>query len=199
MKASTRQNSSPSNPSKLVGTAVCFALAITSGVCLVAHIPRMQGVAEMIGHQRDQCYDPSQVNFKDKTHTLAIGSQILRVCIDLENLIQTGCSTAQAIDQMRAHPKPYDPRILDHAQNAPVQNDTDHDDMVRSIIDVRDLKEGMILDEPLCTRNGMLLLAKDLVVSQTVVERVHNHLRTASLSMDQKIRVFMPTPRQIAA
>jgi response regulator RpfG family c-di-GMP phosphodiesterase len=77
---------------------------------LVAMIPRMEAVAEMIGLQRDE--RGSLAELPPAEYVVALGGQILRTALDFDQRILGGAEPEAALAEMRAQGN-YDPVVLE--------------------------------------------------------------------------------------
>lgn len=82
------------------------------GSKLIANIPRLESVAWMIAAQRHAyktyCVQPAEA-LDDE---LALGAQMLKVAIDLDQLLASGLTPDAALDELRQHPDEYSPRVV---------------------------------------------------------------------------------------
>ncbi len=76
---------------------------------LIAMIPRMEPVARMIGFQRYEYLDPS--NLPPGERAVALGGQILRTALDFDQLILNGSEPPAALAELSARGN-YDPAAL---------------------------------------------------------------------------------------
>lgn len=147
----------------------------TLGAGLLAHIPRMQGVAEIIRLQHAP-NDPAN----------PLGARLLKIALDYDMLAHKGLPTTQIFQRMRAARGSYDERILGVLEST-IPPDTGY---VRRLVGMRDLKEYMILDENIVTTDGMLLLAKDSELNEANIYRLIEGKQ--SFDIKEPVKVLVP-------
>ncbi|MCU7846845.1 MAG: response regulator [Candidatus Thiodiazotropha sp. (ex Lucinoma kastoroae)] len=137
------------------------------GARLLKHIPRLEIVASMVERQNN---DVAKIEFQGKLSTenkAILGGQIIRVAIACDRLINQGMDENQAIAQLKNNPQNYDPILVEAlslgSQNRKVEVLT---------LPVSKLVPGLILDQPINTEAGILLVAKGQVLSQAVLFRL---------------------------
>ncbi|MCU7891650.1 MAG: response regulator [Candidatus Thiodiazotropha sp. (ex Ustalcina ferruginea)] len=137
------------------------------GARLLKHIPRLEIVAAMVERQNN---DVAKIEFQGKLSTenkAILGGQIIRVAIAYDRLINQGMDENQAIVQLKNNPEYYDPILVEAlslgSQNRKVEVLT---------LPVSKLVPGLILDQPINTEAGILLVAKGQALSQAVLFRL---------------------------
>ena len=89
-----------------------FASYPAAGRDLIAKIPRLQDVAEMIGRQRDVGGAPSPQLPLHEWDTVTLGSEILRLVTDFDRLVAAGTAPQSAIRKMLDSEETYSPVLL---------------------------------------------------------------------------------------
>lgn len=148
------------------------------GADLVAAIPRMKPVAEIIRYQDKPYGTPT---FSDDSHAgevIPMGARILKVALDFDALLAVGKSQAEAIAQLKEQKDQYDPKVLD-ALIATLSEDVKFE--VKSV-GVAELRDGMILVENIQSSQSELLASKGQEVTQSM------RLRLQSLTNSSPIR-----------
>ncbi|WP_442871456.1 HD domain-containing phosphohydrolase [Candidatus Thiodiazotropha sp. CDECU1] len=137
------------------------------GARLLKHIPRLEIVADMVKRQND---DVGKIEFQGKLsneNKAILGGQILRVAIAYEQLISQGKDEKAAMDELKDNPANYDPILVETlalgSQNRKVEVMT---------LPIDKLEPGLILDQPIKTEAGTLLVAKGQTLSQAVLFRL---------------------------
>jgi response regulator RpfG family c-di-GMP phosphodiesterase len=134
------------------------------GSRLLTHIPRFETVAAMIAHQND---DVGKIEFQGQLSSddkAALGGQILKVAIAYNQLLTKGLSEDEATDQLRKNPKHYDPVLVETL----VQGSKNRKMEILNL-PIAQLEPGLILDQPIKSNAGALLVAKGQPLSQAVV------------------------------
>ncbi|MHB8901990.1 MAG: HD domain-containing phosphohydrolase [Thermoguttaceae bacterium] len=157
-----------------------------AGQDLVANIPRMQDVAEIIGYQ-EKLYDgrgfPADFRSGDK---IPLGSRILKVVLDWDALMSGGMKHEMALAEICSRKGWYDPAIV--TALAQVLAIT----AAYSIQEVRisDLADGMILASDVRSNQGALLCAKGQELTHAMRLRLSNYCINVGVS--GPVRVFIP-------
>jgi response regulator RpfG family c-di-GMP phosphodiesterase len=147
----------------------------TVGAGLLANIPRMGLVAEIIRRQH--------ANFNVD---LPFGARVLKVVLDYDTLANRGENSGAIFSRMRAAQGNYDPEILD-AFESTIPVDTGY---VRRRVTMRELKANMILEENIVSVDGMLLLAKDAELNESNIYRLIES--KASFNIVEPVSVLVP-------
>jgi response regulator RpfG family c-di-GMP phosphodiesterase len=74
----------------------------------LADVRRLEDAREMIGRQREPLPGEAACN----ADRVTLGAQLLRVAVDLEELVEKGCSPAEALRRLEGVPTEYDGRLL---------------------------------------------------------------------------------------
>lgn len=157
--------------------AQVYAMHPTITAGMLAQIPRMGKVTEIIVHQNDSLEKhPSQL----------VEARILKVCLDYDELTQQGMDKQDAIDALRTKAGVYDPKILDILERGTAGDDG----YVRREVELRELRTGMVLDEPLFSLDKVHLVAEGTQLTETALLRVANFMRAKRLP--KRIRVLLP-------
>ena len=140
------------------------------GYDLLAKIPRMKRVAEIIKFQ-DQYYDgyggPGDTQ---AGNTIPMEARILKVALDFDALESAGKSKAEAFGEMKHRKGWYDPTVIDAMKTA-FAKEIQYE--IRMVV-VADLREGMILAEGIQSSQDMLLASKGQQVTQSMIMRLQN-------------------------
>jgi len=147
------------------------------GAQLLSNIPRLDEVREIILHQED--------DYDEHKH-IPYGSRMLKICLDFDKLESCAGGVHDVMAAMRRQAERYDPAILDAFERY-VCEDTG---FIRKDIELRQLREGMILAEDVRTPENLLLLAKGLEVNQYSLMRLVYLARTHGVR--QPLAVLVP-------
>ena len=140
------------------------------GADLVAAIPRMKPVAEIIRFQDKPYRAPEGSNDPHAGDNLPIGARILKVALDFDALLSSGKSQASAITVLKGRKEQYDPAVLAALISAVTT------EVKVSVLSVRvaDLEDGMVLVEDVHTGAGELLASKGQTVTPPMRTRFQN-------------------------
>ncbi len=141
-----------------------------AGAELIANIPRLELVARMIAQQQTPFHSfPRAAGEEDET--VAMGAQLLKVCLDLDALEQRNHTPPRAIEIMQRKEGLYNARILEALRIRLTYGD-----------DARNIKEilwhqartDMVAAQNVMARNGVLLVPKDGEFTAQALARLKN-------------------------
>lgn len=144
---------------------------------LLARIPRLELVAEMILQQKEL---PSELprSLSPDAESVRRGAQMLRVSLAFDHLLSTGSESHEALLALGRNPVDYDAQMVAALKDfRPSRGPTE----LRPV-DVRDLRTGMILNENLRSTTGMLLAAKGHEVSPALLKAVRNFIENGTVN-----------------
>jgi len=137
------------------------------GARLLKHIPRLETVAAMVERQG---HNVSRIEFEgplDSEQQAVLGGQILKVAIAYDLLTSRGMDEAAAIEKLKASPEEYDPMLVETLALS-----SRHQKLEVLTLPINDLQPGLILDQPITSQAGLLLVAKGQVLSHAVLLRL---------------------------
>ena len=152
---------------------------------LVANIPRLETVADIIAYQRkhfDGSGAPSDtLSGKD----IPQGARILKVALDYDALKWSGLTHPEVVIELRQRAGWYDPEVLDAAAKLGGVETPIRTKEVR----VRELTPAMTLAADVTTAEGTLLVGKGQEVTPSLCQRLKNFARRSNIK--EPIRVFV--------
>ncbi len=147
------------------------------GAKLLYNIPRFQNIAAMIALQRKR-YDAytGKPGTRDEK-IIWIGAQILKAVIDLDQYLFKGLTLMKALDKMEAREGEYNPNILKLLTSIKAS---------RKKYQVKPLtldaiQVGMVLNQDVIAKNGLLLASKGQDITFSLKERLHNFAKTIGI------------------
>lgn len=146
------------------------------GASLLAHIPRMRKVIDLVLHQSDTLVE--NVNLRRE-------AELLRAALEYDTLVQAGTEPNDALDALRADPEKYPSDIVE-ALDAVVAREQGYQ---RRLLQIHEIGEGMILDQPLQVEDGPLVMAKGQEFNQAALIRLHNFDRSYELPTPVRVRI----------
>jgi response regulator RpfG family c-di-GMP phosphodiesterase len=147
------------------------------GYDLIAKIPRMKRVAEIIKFQ-DKYYDGYGVSGDaQEGKTIPMEARILKVALDFDALESAGKSKAEAFDEMKQRKGWYDPTVID-AMKAAFAQEIKYE--MKTAV-VADLREGMILAEGIQSSQHVVLASKGQQVTPSMIMRLQNFSKTGGV------------------
>lgn len=149
------------------------------GYRLLANIPRLQHVAEMIRRQKEIVDEPSC------SANVRLGARMLRLALDVDRLVAEGMSVRAATREVQKR-HGHDLRLLDALDGFQGRAASAKVKAVR----VDDLRTAMVLDEDVRARNGSVIVAKGREVNPVLIERLRNFAQ--GIGVVEPIRVRTP-------
>lgn len=146
------------------------------GYRLLAQIPRMEQVAEMV---RDQWVGEREDDTGEK-----LGSEMLRIALAVDRLVTTGIS----VDRARAALEKkggYRQELLD----ALIDFETGKAPPAIKSLPVRKLCEGMILADNVLTLDGAVIIGKGIELHMPQIERLRHFLLGAGIVEPIRVRI----------
>ncbi len=157
------------------------------GARLLRHIPRLEVVAEMVAQQLENVPRLDIQGPLDIHQQGLLGGQILKVAIAFDQRLSEGMDEAAAIVSLKQSPEEYDPVLVETLANS-----TRRQRIEVLTLPINELTPGLILDQPIRTGGGLLLVAKGQVLSQAILLRLFAAAESGIVS--GSIRVFRVTP-----
>lgn len=152
---------------------------------LIRSIPRMESVAAMIAHQMKPFKEQPQISIAERDDE-TLGAQMLKVCIKFEAEMREGRGHVGAIAVLQEDPGEYDPALVAVLSSLPA----DVLPCEPQVVEVADLQVKMVLDQDLRTKEGTLLVAKGIEITDTLLTRIQNFHHRGSVG--DSIRVLVP-------
>ena len=154
---------------------------------LIANIPRLQTVADMVYYQ-EKCFDGSGTP-KDpvKGEDLPLGARILKAVLDCDVYIQTGATMKEALKELDTVRDQYDPEVLE-ALSRVLAEESKY--KIREVSIVA-LKKGMILAEDLYAIDpAKVMLSKGNELTPSIIQHILR-LKT-TVGVREPIKVIEP-------
>lgn len=171
-----------------------FASHPAVGRNLLANIPRLETIAHIIAAQQKPYHVfPSPETMTEEANAIALGSQVLKVTLDFDQLIVNGVPHREALAVMRSRSNEYNPKLINALETLKI-NDLNQ---VIKMVKVKDLATGMIADEDIEAQNGLLLVPKGQEITYPVLERLRNFSRRTGIV--EPFRVITKTQAEEAA
>jgi response regulator RpfG family c-di-GMP phosphodiesterase len=160
-----------SNQAFSAAEAVIFSKHPFATSKLLQNIPRLELITRMIvGQDRsidDLCLDPDY----PEAYTVDLGSHILKICIDYDQLLLQGLMHDQVIARLQARRSSYQPEIL--ATIASLQSYTPQPIPNKvEIIALKELEDGMVVLEPIRDMNGNILVDKHTLITRAILMKL---------------------------
>ena len=158
----------------------------TVGRDLVANIPKLENVAEIIAYQQKR-FDGSGIPADSVAgKDIPLGARILKVALDYDTLKWSGETDLQVAVELRRCSRWYDPEVL-AAMETVVGFETA---LEIQEIAAKDLTMHMIIAEDVTTTDGMLLVSKGQEVTLSLYQRLRNFANNKRI--EEPMRVLAP-------
>jgi response regulator RpfG family c-di-GMP phosphodiesterase len=153
---------------------------------LLLNIPRFEVVAEAVGDQNCTYltkFDANSPNGKD----IPVISRILKIIMDYDRYRSNLHSSVAAISAMKSKESEYDPQIWSVFCLEVLKIDEQlayyatKPNIGEKQIYVDDLKTGMVLARDVVDRNGILIVAKETIVTEVLLYKLINYFRSQAL------------------
>ena len=158
---------------------------------LLSRIPRLEQVAAILAAQADpppaDCpADPAQLP------PVVLGGQILRTAVAYDLEILRGRHRREALDTLRARPQDHLPALVEALADAQLVGER----MILRTVHADELAMGMVLDQDLRARNGLILLRQGQEITFAVLERLRAFAR--GVGIEEPVRVKVPAGIPVA-
>jgi response regulator RpfG family c-di-GMP phosphodiesterase len=153
---------------------------------LLARIPRLEDVAEMVAYQ-EKNYDgsgipPDGISGDD----IPLGARILKVAIDFDLAFSRENSFAKAFHELEEHIERYDPVMLYYLEGC-LGKEAHFES---AALKVKELRHGMLVDQAVMTKDGLHLLRKGRELNSVLIQKLRTvHKR---LGVVEPINVLIP-------
>jgi response regulator RpfG family c-di-GMP phosphodiesterase len=151
---------------------------------LISRIPRMQNVAEIIANQTQLFGNTLE------TQNSKIGGNILKVVLDFDKLLDSGDLPHLALKELASRSGWYNPIVLEALRN--LINEA-VEEFISIELEVGDLKPGMLINRPVYSTKGILLLSEKQEVTFPLIMKLLNFAETGMIS--GKVQVSVPVSK----
>ncbi|NTV52038.1 MAG: response regulator [Candidatus Firestonebacteria bacterium] len=160
---------------------------------LLANIPRLEIVAQMIGNQQTS-WDSSLGSVDlAKQEPAVLGAQILGLTLQYDRLLTQGLTAPQALDELQHTPAQFDARLVACLKEGLEKQEVA---LLTRTVEVWSMQVGMILDEAVKTNKGVLLVPKGQTVSETLLRYLLNFARRGDIPEELKVLVPEVKPEE---
>lgn len=159
------------------------------GASLLEKIPRLEMVAAIISHQL-RPYDAFQ-EVPELHEDVCVGAQILKIAIDFDSLLHSGCSRREALLKLQEKHALYNPEILKIVANLQVEEEQEK---IISV-DVRGMVVGMIVEQDIMASNGVLIIPKGQEVTWSLLQGLKNFSNQVEIQEPILVRVKVEKER----
>ena len=155
---------------------------------LIARIPRMETVAEIVATQNRRISDEVVLAADpDQIDRPTLGSRILKVVLDFDRLMIAGNTPRHAFKSLSERQTCYDHRVLEALQSV---IELTLGEFESTEVRVSELKPGMFLDGSLLSVRGSTLLSDGQEITISLILRLMNLLQAGII--EDRIAVNIP-------
>lgn len=154
------------------------------GQDIIGRIPRLETVAKSIGLQQTRL---DEYRCNGKRSELPLGARVLKAVIDFEERAAAGLDPRSVLREMHARRGWYDPQVL--AALSEAIDRFEQGTVVREV-PLSELSSGMILNQPIKTAKGVLLMEKGQEITFSHLLRLINFSKFETIP--EPIRVLVP-------
>ncbi len=142
------------------------------GCQLLAEIPRLEMVAQVVGRQNNASRKRIiQTDGMSEEQAVEFGGQLLRIALDLDNRLQRSMSYIEALAELHEMYGPDHPLL-----EALMSYEKDRDASVSMQITAGELSAGMVAADDILTNTGHVLVSK----GQPITDAVRIHLQSCA-------------------
>jgi response regulator RpfG family c-di-GMP phosphodiesterase len=156
---------------------------------LISRIPRLQSVAEIISLQ-SQFFGSHSGENQPESELAKLGGNILKVVLDFDKLLDDGDLPHQSVKELESRSGWYNPIVLEALRS--LINEA-VEEFISIEVEVNSLKPGMLLDRPVYSTKGILLLSEKQEVTLPLLLKLINFAQTGMIS--GKIQVSVPVSK----
>jgi response regulator RpfG family c-di-GMP phosphodiesterase len=154
----------------------------------LVNIPRLEPIAWMISRQlHSEHGDNDQTPPEPRDETIVFGAKILRLAVALEDLTRKGLTDEQAIARLQNRRGEFGPELL--AALAGLKQDTAKMEPRR--VSASRLEVGMILQQDIKTRLGMLVVPSGQEITQALLIRLDNYSRSGTIEKEILVLTYI--------
>lgn len=147
---------------------------------LIRTVPRLLPVAEIVRRQL-----PSTSPEDSDQEKWTLGSDLLRLAIELDRQLANGVSPAHALEAVRQKTPRVRPEVFEVLRDLKL---FEARQVVRTVT-VKELTTGMTFDEDIHTRNGALVVAKGRQVDRVTIELLHRYCEGVGITEPFRVRL----------
>lgn len=153
---------------------------------LLANIPRMESVAEIISNQQVPYRELVASRNRSLNDPVILGAQMLNVALFIEQNISAGLTYEGAIAQLQKRSAEYSPVIAGTLVDLQVVQSRF---LIRNIKTV-DLKLGMIMNQDIRSKKGMLLISNGQEITQAVINLIDGWIERGEIASIVNVKIL---------
>jgi len=153
---------------------------------LFTHIPRMEGVAAMIGKQLQRMDEYPEESDSLTDEEINRGAQILKVAIDYDLLVYQGRPHHVIVQGMKKRHGVYNPEILEALAGLNIKQGEGK----TMTLMVKDIQTGMVIEEDVFANNGVMVIPRGQVVTWPILQGLDNFSKQVGIQEPICVRVI---------
>ena len=156
-------------------------------MALLAHIPRLEAVAWMIGQQLTvEIPDVVEGVPEPSTKEIVLGAKILKLALAFDELTINRFSIAAAVARLHTRRTEFERDLVDGLADIRLQARR----MVLRKVSTSRLSVGMVLEQEIRNKQGMLLMAKEQEITPALLVKLNNFAQAGQI--DTEIMALVP-------
>ena len=152
---------------------------------LIAKIPRLEPIAWMIGHQNRRVMKDKKVEDSEVRR----GAEILRLILEYEQLTHQGVSRTESAHQLAMMNRQFSPKFFETL----VMLDPNAEDSEIKKHRIEDLAPGMIMQQEVRTKSGLLLVSRGQEVTSMLIFKLKNSYGRGDIAGDVMVSLAKST------
>lgn len=154
---------------------------------LLAHIPRLEPIAWMINQQLTKKIPQNGADgLGAEADVLLLGANILRIAVAFDHLRMTGLRDDEAIVRLRFKGGEFEPELVEALASIKPEDAK----MELRKVPASRLMTGMILQQEIRTRTGMLVVPKGQEITNALLIKLENFSRAGTI--DKEMMALVP-------
>ncbi len=159
---------------------VMYQLHTRTSSEIIAKIPRFEHVSQIIAYQEKYYNGTGFPNDGVSGKNLPLGSRILRIAMDYDNLLQSDISSEDALENIRERKGWYDEELVDILEKS-VKKTGSRKKFSIMDISIHELSEEMYLADEIVTASGVILGGKNQKVTKTMKVTLENYYKNGEI------------------
>lgn len=132
------------------------------GAKLLANIPRLEEIAEIVKYQN-----------LPSGELIPAGARVIHLAKEYDRLLRNGISPTLALDELTTHKSQYGDQLLAALKGLILTEQIQTDQS--TLLSLMEIREGMIVDENVFTKDNLLLLARGQELTEASIARLRNY------------------------
>ena len=153
---------------------------------LLGNIPRLEAVAWMVSQQLSKEPLQSVPQGPVSAQEIIFGAKMLRLAVAFDNLRLKGASESEAVEKLRLRPNEFESALVESLANMKSEDSSMH---LRKVQTTK-LQVGMVLQQEIRNRSGMLVVAKGQEISHAVLIKLANFASAGAI--DREVMALVP-------